>query len=213
MGCFSRHPLVGPSSAQKPYHNFSSLMFPAIWSTNLINACSSVALTVIFILYVHGSKSLYHIVGAPIWATNAPLLCDSRSKRSRWLFDRGSNSIRVETDDLPLLFGSWPLIDRDSDRNPMFIVFRKFVGLGFLLVLTSCAQNSEVGLKTRHGEMSTPSFFNLNAPFICLRPSIHCFLQPVLSKRSSMEGFWKARMYAAIAENQVLFGALQVERS
>ena len=136
MGCFSRHPLVGPSSAQKPYHNFSSLMFPAIWSTNLINACSSVALTVIFILnfYVHGSKSLYHIVGAPIWATNAPLLCDSRSKRSRWLFDRGSNSIQVETDDLPLLFGSWPLIDRDSDHNPMFIVFRKFVGVGFLLV-------------------------------------------------------------------------------
>ena len=161
MGCFSRHPLVGPSSAQKPYHNFSSLMFPAIWSTNLINACSSVALTVIFILnfYVHGSKSLYHIVGAPIWATNAPLLCDSRSKRSRWLFDRGSNSIQVETDDLPLLFGSWPLIDRDSDHNPMFIVFRKFVGVGFLLVLTSCAQNSQVGLKTRYVEMSTPCFF------------------------------------------------------
>ena len=27
MACFSRHPLVGPSSAQKPYHNFSSLQF------------------------------------------------------------------------------------------------------------------------------------------------------------------------------------------
>ena len=27
MACFNRHPLVGPSSAQKPYHNFSSLQF------------------------------------------------------------------------------------------------------------------------------------------------------------------------------------------
>ena len=27
MASFSRHPLVGPSSAQKPYHNFSSLQF------------------------------------------------------------------------------------------------------------------------------------------------------------------------------------------
>ena len=62
---------------------------------------------------------------------------------------------------------------------------------------------------------SCPSFlfFNLNAAFICLRPSIHCFSQAVLSKRSSMEGFWKARMYAAIAENQILSVALQVERS
>ena len=66
---------------------------------------------------VHGSKSLYHIVGAPIWATNAPLLCDSRSKLSRWLFDRCSSSIRVKTDDLQLLLGFWPLIDRGSQQS------------------------------------------------------------------------------------------------
>ena len=28
-----------------------------------------------------------------------------------------------------------------------------------------------------------------------------------------MEGFWKARIYAVIAENRILFVALQVERS
>ena len=67
---------------------------------------------------VHESKSLYHIVGATIWATKAPLLCDSRSKLSSWLFDRCSSSIRVETDDLQLLLGFWPcLIHRDGQQS------------------------------------------------------------------------------------------------
>ena len=36
--CFSRHPLVGPSSAQKPYHNFSSLQFGPPTSSTCVAA-------------------------------------------------------------------------------------------------------------------------------------------------------------------------------
>ena len=105
---------------------------------------------------VHGSKSLiYMVVGPPIWATNAPLLCDSRSKLSRWLFDRCSSSIRVETDDLQLLLGCWPLIDRDSQQSHVHrfprVCWSWFSACDHL----ACVQNREVGLKSRYVEIST----------------------------------------------------------
>jgi len=92
---------------------------------------------------VHGSKSLYHIVGAPIWAANAPRsLCESRSKLGSRLFDRCS--IGVETDDLQLLLGFWPcLIDRESQLSHV----QRFPTTHNSLVLVFCLCSPRV-LKT-----------------------------------------------------------------
>ena len=204
MACFIRHPVVGPSNAQKAYHNFSSLQFGQPTSYSSVFSQRSIDGDIHSEVHfcVHGSESLYHIVGAPIWAANAPRsLCESRSKLGSRLFDRCS--IGVETDDLQLLLGFWPcLIDRESQQSHV----QRFPTTHNSLVLVFCLCSPRV-LKTARlawsRDMSrfvplVPFFFPLDAAFICLQPLILCFLQPILSKRSSLERFWKARIYAVV---------------
>ena len=153
---------------------------------------------------VHGSKSLYHIVGATIWATKAPLLCDSRSKLSSWLFDRCSSSIRVETDDLQLLLGFWPcLIHRDGQQSHVHLFPTvRWSWFSPCVHLVYPKQRGWLEVKICRDSYPLFPFFKLNAAFICLQPSILCFFNSYCRKRSSMEGFWKARIYLVIAENQ-----------
>ena len=94
-------------------------------------------------------------------------------------------SIRVETDDLQLLLGFWPcLIDRDSQQSHVHRFPTVRWSWFSACVHLACSKQS------RYVEISSPlfPFFHLNAAFICLQPSVLCLLQPILPKRSAMEG-------------------------